>query len=173
MAAIDEPGASSRIPRRSLKKLSASGRPSELARGMRKGWPSRTHPRFADQNGIAIPEFAACALASAVSAKENRPTKLRRAVNFLHERGGPRPLASDSPGLFAPPAPRSRGQHDRSLEYRLLSPRSSTFFDEQGQDHSQSSAQTRFAHLLGAYQSYGDLFLADRADESGAQASDP
>src|SRR5271170_6981164 len=78
-------------------------------------------------------------------------------------RRGPRPLLRQ-PSLSRL-RPQSRGQCDRSLEYRLLRPRR-RFFEGQGQDHSQSSAQTRFAHLLGAYQSHRDLFLADRADGS-------
>src|SRR3984885_9794660 len=75
-------------------------------------------------------------------------------------RRGPRPLLRQ-PGLSRL-RPQSRGQCDRSLEYLLLRPRR-RFFEGQGQDHSQSSAQTRFAHILGAHQSYRDLFLADRA----------
>src|SRR6202451_1623124 len=75
-------------------------------------------------------------------------------------RRGPRPLLRQ-PGLSRL-RPQSRGQCDRSLDYRLLRPRR-RFFEGQGHDHPQSSAQTRFAHLLGAYQSYRDLFLADRA----------
>src|SRR5271166_2492044 len=78
-------------------------------------------------------------------------------------RRGPRPLLRQ-PGLSRL-RPQSRRQCNRSLEYGLRRPHR-RFFEGQGQDYSRSSAQTRFADLLGAYQSHRDLFLADRADRS-------
>jgi TnpA family transposase len=142
-----------------LKKLSASKKPSELARALREvGRLERT--RFMIE-WYCDPKLRRRCLGGL--NKGESAHKLKRAV-FFHERGEVRDRSFDSQGLSRL-RPQSRRQCNRSLEYGLRRPHR-RFFEGQGQDYSRSFAQTRFADLLGAYQSHRDLFLADRADRS-------
>ena len=142
-----------------LKKLSASRRPSELARALREvGRLERT--RFMVE-WYCDPKLRRRCLGGLNKGKSAH--KLKRAV-FFHERGEVRDRSFDSQAFRASGLNLvvSAIVHWNTVYFARVV----EFFDRQGQDHSQSSAQTRFAHLLGAYQSYRDLFLADRADGS-------
>jgi hypothetical protein len=87
--------------------------------------------------------------------------KLKRAV-FFHERGEVRDRSFDSQAF------RASGLNlvvSAIVHWNTgLRRPHRRFFEGQGQEHFRSSAQTRFADLLGAYQSHRDSFLADRAD---------
>ena len=139
-----------------LKKLSASRRPSELARALREvGRLERT--RFMVE-WYCDPKLRRRCLGGL--NKGESAHKLKRAV-FFHERGEVRDRSFDSQAFRA---------SGLNLVVSAIVHWNTVYFARvvnsligQRHDHPQSFAQTRFAHLLGAYQSYRDLFLADRA----------
>src|SRR6202167_2927182 len=137
-----------------LKKLSASRRPSELARALREvGRLERT--RFMVE-WYCDPKLRRRCLGGL--NKGESAHKLKRAV-FFHERGEVRDRSFDSQAFRASGLNLvvSAIVHWNTVYFARR------FFEGQRHDHPQSFAQTRFAHLPGAYQSYRDLFLANRA----------
>src|SRR6202041_2421287 len=141
-----------------LKKLSASRRPSELARALREvGRLERTRVMI---EWYCDPKLRRRCLGGL--NKGESAHKLKRAV-FFHERGEVRDRSFDSQAFRA---------SGLNLVVSAIVHWNTVYFARVVDSLKGRAGPFRvicsntFAHLLGAYQSYRDLFLADRADGS-------